>query len=64
MCIRDSNYTLGIKEQIIFPQVVYDDVKSVRGFDVTFVTTAKTAQEAKALLVGLGAPFQKVRGDK
>lgn len=59
-----GNYTLGIKEQIIFPQVVYDDVKSVRGFDVTFVTTAKTAQEAKALLVGLGAPFQKVRGDK
>lgn len=59
-----GNYTLGVKEQIIFPQVIYDDVKSVRGFDVTFVTTAKSQQEAKALLVALGAPFQKARGDK
>ncbi|MCV3753885.1 50S ribosomal protein L5 [Ureaplasma zalophigenitalium] len=59
-----GNYTLGIKEQIIFPQVVYDDVKSVRGFDVTFVTTANTDEEARALLLGLGAPFQKQKGVK
>lgn len=59
-----GNYTLGIREQIIFPQVVYDDVKSVRGFDVTFVTTANTKEEARALLVALGAPFQKLKGDK
>lgn len=59
-----GNYTLGVREQIIFPQVVYDDVKSVRGFDITFVTTANTKEEARALLVALGAPFQKLKGDK
>lgn len=61
---QQGNYTLGIKEQIIFPQIIYDDVKSVRGFDVTFVTTAKNPVEARALLLALGAPFQKAKGEK
>ena len=59
-----GNYTLGIREQIIFPQIIYDDIKQVRGFDVTFVTSAKTNDEARALLKALGAPFKKVKGEK
>ncbi len=54
-----GNYTIGIKEQIIFPEIVYDEVKKVRGFDVTFVTSAKNNEEAKALLTTIGLPFGK-----
>jgi large subunit ribosomal protein L5 len=54
-----GNYSMGIKEQLIFPEVEYDKVDKVRGMDVIFVTTAKTDEEAKALLSMLGLPFSK-----
>jgi large subunit ribosomal protein L5 len=54
-----GNYTLGIKEQLIFPEIEYDKVDAVRGMDVTFVTTAKTDEEAKELLRLLGMPYSK-----
>ena len=54
-----GNYTLGVKEQIIFPEINFDKVNKVRGMDVVIVTTAKTNEEAKALLEELGMPFQK-----
>ena len=53
-----GNYTLGIKEQLIFPEVEYDDVVKVRGMDIVFVTTAKSNEEAKSLLKGFGMPFK------
>lgn len=54
-----GNYTLGVKEQMIFPEIEYDKVDAVRGMDITFVTTAKTDEEAKALLALMGMPFSK-----
>ena len=54
-----GNYTLGIKEQIIFPEIEYDQVLKVRGMDIVFVTTAKTNEEAFELLNGFGMPFRK-----
>ena len=54
-----GNYTLGIKEQVIFPEIVYDEVVKVRGMDIVFVTTAKTNEEALDLLKGFGMPFKK-----
>ena len=54
-----GNYSLGITEQIIFPEIDIDKVKKIEGMNVTFVTTAKTDKEAKALLTGLGLPFKK-----
>ena len=54
-----GNYAMGVKEQIIFPEISYDKVEKVRGFDVCFVTTAKTDAEAKELLKLLGLPFVK-----
>ena len=54
-----GNYTLGVKEQLIFPEINYDKVNKVRGMDVVIVTTAKTNEEAKALLEELGMPFKK-----
>ncbi len=54
-----GNYTLGIKEQIIFSEIDYDKVEKIRGMNITFVTTAKTDGEAKRLLVLLGFPFSK-----
>jgi large subunit ribosomal protein L5 len=54
-----GNYAMGIKEQLIFPEISYDKVEKVRGFDVCFVTTAKTDAEAKALLKALGMPFNR-----
>ncbi len=54
-----GNYTFGIKEQLIFPEIEYDMVDKVRGFDVTIITTAKTDEEAKALLESMGFPFRK-----
>ncbi len=55
----NGNYTLGIQEQIIFPEVDFEKVKKVQGMDVTFVTTAKNKDEAKKLLELLGLPFKK-----
>jgi len=54
-----GNYALGIKEQLIFPEISYDQIEKVRGFDICFVTTAKTDEEAKELLKQLGMPFSK-----
>jgi large subunit ribosomal protein L5 len=56
-----GNYSLGIREQIIFPEIDYDDVATVRGLDVAVTTTARTDEEARALLSGLGFPFQQQR---
>jgi len=53
-----GNYNMGLKEQIIFPEIVYDKVDKVRGMDITMVTTAETDEEAKALLTHLGVPFR------
>lgn len=54
-----GNYSLGIKEQLIFPEISYDKIDKVRGMDVIFVTTAKTDEEAKELLTLMGMPFAK-----
>ena len=54
-----GNYTLGLTEQLIFSEIVYDDVVKVRGMDIVFVTTAKTNDEAYDLLKGFGMPFKK-----
>ena len=54
-----GNYTLGVKEQLIFPEISYDDVSKVRGLDIVIVTTANSDEEGKALLSELGMPFQK-----
>lgn len=54
-----GNYTLGVKEQIIFPEIDIDKVSKINGMDITFVTTAKTDEEAYALLKELGMPFRK-----
>jgi large subunit ribosomal protein L5 len=56
-----GNYSLGVREQIIFPEIDYDSVASIRGLDVTITTTAKTDDEALALLRGLGLPFATER---
>lgn len=53
-----GNYTLGLREQLIFPEVDYDGVDQVRGMDITIVTTAKTDEEGRALLKELGMPFR------
>ncbi len=54
-----GNYTLGIKEQLIFPEINFDQVDTVRGMDISFVTTAKTDEEARELLKLMGMPFSK-----
>ena len=54
-----GNYALGIKEQLIFPEIDYDMVESIRGMDIVIVTTAKTDEEAKAFLEIMGMPFKK-----
>ena len=54
-----GNYTLGLTEQLIFPEIVFDDVLKVRGMDIVVVTTAKTNEEAYDLLKGFGMPFKK-----
>jgi len=54
-----GNYSLGLKEQLIFPEIVYDKVEKIRGMDIAFVTTAKTDEEARELLTLMGAPFAK-----
>ena len=52
-----GNYAMGVKEQLIFPEINYDDVDKIRGMDIVFVTSAKTDEEAKALLQLMGMPF-------
>jgi len=54
-----GNYAMGVKEQLIFPEISFDQIEKVRGMDVCFVTTAKTDEEAKALLTAFGMPFVK-----
>jgi large subunit ribosomal protein L5 len=54
-----GNYALGLKEQVIFPEITYDKVDKLRGMDVVMVTTARTDEEAKALLMHLGVPFRE-----
>ena len=54
-----GNYSMGVKEQLIFPEIVYDQVEKIRGMDIVFTTTAKTDEEAKELLTLLGMPFEK-----
>lgn len=54
-----GNYTLGVKEQLIFPEIDYDKVSKVRGMDIVIVTTANTDEEARELLSSFGMPFQK-----
>lgn len=56
-----GNYTLGLKEQIIFPEMSIDKVAKISGMDITFVTTAKTDEEAYALLVAVGMPFSNIK---
>jgi len=54
-----GNYSMGIKEQLIFPEINYDKVETIKGMNIVFTTTAKTDEEAAALLAGLGMPFEK-----
>jgi large subunit ribosomal protein L5 len=56
---KSGNYTLGIKEQIIFPEIDYDKIDKVRGLNITFVTTANSKNESQSLLGQLGLPFEK-----
>jgi large subunit ribosomal protein L5 len=56
----NGNFTFGVKEQIIFPEIDYDKIDKTRGLDITFVTTAKTDEEAKELLAGFNIPFLKI----
>ena len=54
-----GNYSFGVKEQLIFPEIEFDKIDKVRGMDITFITTAKTDEEARELLTLMGAPFAK-----
>ncbi|WMJ24172.1 50S ribosomal protein L5 [Paludicola sp. MB14-C6] len=54
-----GNYSMGLKEQLIFPEIDFDKVDKIRGMDITFITTAKTDEEARELLTLMGAPFAK-----
>ena len=54
-----GNYNMGVKEQLIFPEIEYDKIDKVRGMDITFVTTAKNDEEARQLLELMGAPFER-----
>lgn len=54
-----GNYSMGLKEQLIFPEIEYDKIDAVRGMDINFITTAKTDEEARELLSLMGAPFEK-----
>lgn len=55
-----GNYSFGVKEQIIFPEIIYDKIDAVRGFDIMFITTAKSNEEALELLRLMGVPFKRV----
>ena len=54
-----GNYSMGVKEQLIFPEIEYDKIDKVRGMDITFITTANTDEEARELLTLMGAPFAR-----
>jgi large subunit ribosomal protein L5 len=54
-----GNYTLGLREQIIFPEIDYDKIDEIKGLNITFVTTARTDEQGRALLRELGMPFRK-----
>jgi len=54
-----GNYSLGLKEQLIFPEIEYDEVSKIRGMDITITTTAKTDEEGRYLLEALGMPFRQ-----
>ena len=54
-----GNYCMGVKEQLIFPEIQYDQVEKIRGMDICFVTTAKTDEEARELLRAMGMPFKR-----
>ena len=54
-----GNYAMGVREQLIFPEIEYDKIDAVRGMDINFITTAKTDEEARELLTLMGAPFEK-----
>ena len=54
-----GNYTLGLREQLVFPEIEYDKIDKLRGLEITFVTTARTDDEARALLAELGFPWKK-----
>lgn len=56
---KRGNYTIGLKEQLIFPEIVYDKIDKIRGMNITFVTTAQSDKEAYALLKEFGMPFRK-----
>ena len=58
-----GNYNLGLKEQIVFPEINYDKIDNIRGMDIAFVTTAKSDEEGRALLSALGMPFRKQTGN-
>ena len=53
-----GNYTLGLREQIVFPEINYDRIDAIKGLNISFVTTAKTDEEGRALLTQLGMPFR------
>ena len=55
----DGNYALGIKEQLIFPEIEYDKIDKIRGMDIVICTTAQTDEEARELLTLVGAPFER-----
>jgi len=57
-----GNYTLGLREQLVFPEIEYDKIDRLRGLEITIVTTAKTDEEGRALLEGLGMPFRGAAG--
>jgi large subunit ribosomal protein L5 len=59
-----GNYTLGVKEQLIFPEINYEEVTAIHGMDITIVTTALNDTEGRALLKTLGFPFRKLKEDK
>ena len=58
-CDGRGNFTFGIKEQLVFPEIVIDEVKNINGMDITIVTSANTDEEARALLTAFGFPFKK-----
>ena len=57
-----GNYALGLKEQLIFPEIEYDKIDTLRGMDIAIVTTAETDEEAKSFLAKMGMPFAKKEG--
>ena len=59
-----GNYSLGIREQIIFPEISYDEVDQIRGMNITFVTTAENDEDGRALLTRLGMPFRRASGEE